>query len=52
MIEGENLNATFSLNVKGETRLTRAVTGEVTSQAGGTSRKFLLMLSENMLGWW
>ena len=42
VIEGNILIARFSLNVKGETTLLGAVTGEITSQAGGTSRKFLL----------
>ena len=37
--EGTNLFTTFSLNVKGETTLLGAVTGEITSRAGGTSRK-------------
>ena len=41
VIEGDNLFITFSLNVKGETTLLGAVTGEITSRAGGTSRKLL-----------
>ena len=42
VIEGSILAVRFSLNVKGETTLLGAVTGGITSQAGGTSRKFLL----------
>ena len=43
VIEDTNLRTTFSLNVKGTTTLLGAVTGEITSVAGGTSRKFLLL---------
>ena len=39
--EGERLDATFSLNVRGETSLLGAVAGVITSRAGGTSRKLL-----------
>ena len=42
VFEDTNLDATFFLNVKGETTLVGAVTGEITSQAGGTSRKWFL----------
>ena len=41
MIEGSTLAATFSIDVKGETRLLGAVTGTVTSEPG-TARKRLL----------
>ena len=40
--EDANLATTFSLNVKGQTTLLGAVTGEITSRAGGTSRKLVL----------
>ena len=40
--EDANLGTTFSLDVKGETSLVGAVTGIITSEAAGTSRKLLL----------
>ena len=41
MLEDNNLEITFSLDVKGETALAGAVPGEVTSRPG-TARKLLL----------
>ena len=42
VIEGEKLDAIFSLNVKGETTLLGSVAGIIISRAGGTTRKLLL----------
>ena len=42
MIEDASLATTFSFNVKGETSFVGAVTGRITSRAGGTSRKLPL----------
>ena len=44
VIEGSNSETKFSLNVKGETTLLGAVTGEINSQAGGTTRKLMLII--------
>ena len=41
MLEDDNLEITFFLNVKGETELVGAVAGRVTSRPG-TARKLLL----------
>ena len=41
MIEGGLFVATFSLNVKGETTLQGALTGRITSEAGGTACKLM-----------
>ena len=40
--EDNKLATRFSLDVKGETTLLGAVTGVITSQAGGTSSKLML----------
>ena len=47
-LEGWYLVTTFSLNIKGETTLLGVVAGEITSRAGGTSRKLMLHDSDTL----